>query len=624
MPRLALISVYDKTGLAPFARALHNAGYSLVSTGGTYDFLVNEAGVPVGKVSDLTGFPEILEGRVKTLHPRIHGGLLARRDDSAHLSELDQHKIDPIDVVVSNLYPFQQTIANPETTLADALENIDIGGPSMLRAAAKNFPSVTVVCDPFDYGWIADKLAESGLSTEDRRRLAHKAFRHVSDYDNAVASYLAAADTPAAVRHSRADGNPSPSTLRHSRAGGNPSPSTLRHSRADGNTSPSTIRHPRADGNTSPATIRHSRADGNPSPSTIRHSRADGNPSPSTLRHPRADGNPSPSTLRHSRADGNPSLAPARLPSELNLTYNKLHDLRYGENPHQQAALYQASTTDDDSTDQLLHGKALSFNNIVDADAAWRVVSDFDETTVAVIKHTNPCGLASHPDQKEAYARAFQGDTVSAYGGIVGFNSIVEESTAQAMRGVFYEVVIAPGYSPEALALLKRRKNLRVIQRSPTIGGETDYDLRPVTGGLLVQTPDVGREDASAWKIVTERTPTDAEMHDLEFAWKAAKYVKSNAIVLAKGQALIGMGAGQPNRVTSIFLALRAAGDKATGSVLASDAFFPFSDNVITAAEGGVTAIIQPGGSIRDQDSIDAANERGLAMVFTGTRHFRH
>ena len=515
MPGLALISVYDKTGLASFAQALHNAGYSLVSTGGTYKFLVNEAGVPVSRVSDVTGFPEILEGRVKTLHPRIHGGLLARRDDSAHLAELSRHNIDPIDVVVSNLYPFRQTVANPETTLADALENIDIGGPSMLRAAAKNFPAVTVVCDPSDYDWIAEKLEGAGLTANDRRTLAQKAFRQVSDYDNAVASYLGGEDsTPS---------NPTPA-----------------------------------------------------------------------------------------------------LPATLDLAYRKAYDLRYGENPHQLGALYHPSTTANSADDQLLHGKALSFNNIVDADAAWRVVSDFDETTVAVIKHTNPCGLASHPDQKEAYARAFQGDTVSAYGGIVGFNSTVEESTAQAMRGVFYEVIIAPAYTPQALALLKRRRNLRVIQRDANVDDALDYDLRPITGGLLVQTPDAGREDASTWKNVTERAPTYSEMRDLEFAWKAAKHVKSNAIVLAKDRALIGMGAGQPNRVTSVFLALRAAGAQAEGGVLASDAFFPFSDNVITAADGGVTAIIQPGGSIRDQDSIDAANARGLAMVFTGTRHFRH
>ena len=515
MSSLALISVYDKTGLAPFAQALHRAGYSLVSTGGTYDFLATDAKVTVTKVSEITGFPEILDGRVKTLHPRIHGGLLARRDDDGHLAELTQHHIDPIDVVVSNLYPFEQTIADPSTTLADALENIDIGGPSMLRAAAKNFPSVTVVCDPSDYGWVADKLAEGDLTDEDRRRLAQKAFGHVSRYDNAVASYL-----------------------------------------SDGVSS----------------------------------------------------------TTEHT--DG--------LPSTLNLNYRKSFDLRYGENPHQQGALYRLPTGSVNSTDTLLHGKALSFNNIVDADAAWRVVDDFDGPTVAVIKHTNPCGLANHSDQKEAYTRAFQGDTVSAYGGIVGFNTVVEEETARAMRGVFYEVIIAPGYTHKAFDILKRRRNLRVIQRNNAGSPASALDIKPVTGGLLVQTPDVGPENPSNWKIVTDRSPSDEEMLDLQFAWKAAKHVKSNAIVLAKDRSLVGMGAGQPNRVTSVFLALRAAGELARGSVLASDAFFPFDDNVVTAAEGGVTAIIQPGGSIRDQDAIDAANAHGLAMVFTGTRHFRH
>ena len=515
MPSLALISVYDKTGLAPFARALHRAGYFLVSTGGTYDFLVTDAEVPVMKVSDLTGFPEILDGRVKTLHPRIHGGLLARRDDEEHLAELARHRIDPIDVVVSNLYPFEHTIADPSTTLADALENIDIGGPSMLRAAAKNFPSVTVVCDPSDYGWVADKLAGAGLTSSHRRSLAQKAFSHVSLYDDAVASYL---------------------------CGGVPSATD--------------------------------------------------------------------------RAGG--------LPKTLRLDYRKSFDLRYGENPHQQGALYRHSINSDDSTDALLHGKALSFNNIVDADAAWRVVDDFDEPTVAVIKHTNPCGLASHSDQKEAYTRSFQGDTVSAYGGIVGFNTVVEEETTRAMRGVFYEVIIAPGYTLEALAILKRRRNLRVIRRDNAGSLAPDLDIKPVTGGLLVQTPDVGPEDPSNWNTVTERRPTGEEMLDLQFAWKAVKHVKSNAIVLAKDRSLVGMGAGQPNRVTSVFLALRAAGERAKGSVLASDAFFPFDDNVVTAAQGGVTAIIQPGGSIRDQDAIGAANACGLAMVFTGARHFRH
>ena len=509
MSPVALISVYDKTGLAEFARALHQAGITLVSTGGTYTLLSNSAGLPVQKVSDLTGFPEILDGRVKTLHPKIHGGLLARRDNPHDLSELARHNIEFIDVVVSNLYPFQETISHPDVTLDDALENIDIGGPTLLRAAAKNFPSVTVVSNPGDYQWVAERFAGDGLSMDDRRNLAHKAFRHVSRYDAAVAAFLS-----------------------------------------------------------------------------------------------------------NDTEDG--------LPPDLTLAYDKVYDLRYGENPHQKGALYRPAQACGGLTNAaLLHGKALSFNNIMDADAAWRVVTDFKGNTVAIVKHSNPCGLASHTSLVDAYRRAYQGDTVSAYGGIVGFNATVDEDTAEAMRGVFYEVVVAPDYTLEALALLRRRRNLRVLQ----IQGDDNtgqYDLRPVTGGLLVQTSDAAEDDPSGWKSVTSREPSQAEMADLEFAWKAAKHVKSNAILLAKGQALVGMGAGQPNRVTSVHLALRSGGDRCVGSVMASDAFFPFPDNVDTAAQGGVTAIIQPGGSIRDQESIDAANRHNMAMIFTGTRHFRH
>ena len=509
MSPVALISVYDKTGLAEFARALHQAGITLVSTGGTYTLLSTLAGLPVQKVSDLTGFPEILDGRVKTLHPKIHGGLLARRDSPEHLAELARHGIGSIDVVVSNLYPFQETVRQTHVTLNEALENIDIGGPTLLRAAAKNFPFVTVVSEPGDYPWVAQRLAGDGLSMDDRRRLAHKAFRHVSRYDAAVATFLS-----------------------------------------------------------------------------------------------------------HD--------AEAGLPPDLTLAYDKVYDLRYGENPHQKGALYRpAQACGGLPNAALLHGKALSFNNIMDADAVWRVVTDFNRQTVSIVKHSNPCGLASHTRLVNAYRRAYQGDTVSAYGGIVGFNATVDKETAEAMRGVFYEVVVAPDYTPEALTLLRKRRNLRVlrIQRDDNPG---QYDLRPVSGGLLVQTPDTVEDGPSSWQLVTSREPSQEEMADLEFAWKAAKHVKSNAILLAKRQALVGMGAGQPNRVTSVHLALRSGGDKSVGSVMASDAFFPFSDNVDTAATGGVTAIVQPGGSIRDQESIDAANRHNMAMVFTGTRHFRH
>ena len=506
----ALLSVFDKTDLEVIGRALETAGFELVSTGNTHRSL-EEAGLEARQVSDLTGFPEMLGGRVKTLHPGIHGGILALRDNPGHVRELTDNGIGLIDVVVSNLYPFVDAVSRPDATLQDALENIDIGGPTLIRASAKNFPHVLIVVDPSEYGWLAERLAEGpgAVSMEERRALAQKAFQHVAAYDTAITRYL-------------------------------------------------------------------------------------------------NEGDPLSGT-------------------EITFGYRRVSELRYGENPHQSGALYRDPLEPGGIAGaSQLHGRPLSFNNILDADAAWRAVKDFEDTAVAVIKHSNPCGLAVHPDQPTAYRRAFEGDTVSAYGGIVSFNRPVQTESARAMRGVFYEVVIAPGYTPEALALLKRRRSLRVIQRSKISNGAPTYDLRPVTDGLLVQTPDVGQDDASRWKVVTERAPTDREMRDLEFAWKAAKHVKSNAIVLASDRSLVGMGAGQPNRVTSVFLALRAAADRAEGSVLASDAFFPFADNVITAYDGGVSAIIQPGGSIRDQDSIDAANAHGMAMVFTGTRHFRH
>ncbi len=508
----ALVSVYDKTGIVEFARRLHQAGVSVISTGGTHRVLTQEGGLPVQQVSDLTGFPEILDGRVKTLHPRIHGGLLARRDSPEHMAELGRQGIEAIDMVVVNLYPFVDTINKPGVTLDDALENIDIGGPTLLRAGAKNFPFITVVVDPADYGWVADRASGPGLSTEERRRLAYKAFRHVSLYDTAVAQYL----------------------YQKEEAGGPP--------------------------------------------------------------------------------------------LELNLTYRRVQELRYGENPHQSAALYVPSSGSSGgiAMARQLHGRELSFNNLMDADAAWRAVSDFDEMAVVVIKHTNPCGLACHPDQAEAYRRAYEGDPVSAFGGIVGFNRTVTADAAQAMSEVFYEVVVAPDYDPEALEGLKKRRNLRILEVPPLREAQDAYDLRPLSGGLLVQTRDNIAEDPSSWKTVTERAPTEEQLRDLAFAWKAIKHVKSNAIVLARDNTLLGMGAGQPNRVTSVHLALRTAGDKSRGSVLASDAFFPFADNIELAAEGGVTAIAQPGGSIRDEEVIAAANKSHIAMVFTGVRHFRH
>ena len=510
----ALLSVFDKSGIEDLGQRLVDAGYELISTGGTHRSL-SDAGIPVRQVSDVTGFSEILDGRVKTLHPFIHGGLLARRDSPAQMDELSRHGIDTIDMVVVNLYPFVETVSKPDVTLADALENIDIGGPTMLRAAAKNFPAVAVIVDPADYGWVCDALAGDGLDMQQRRRLAAKAFQHVAVYDAAVAEYLAA--DPAAEE---------------------------------------------------------------------------------------------------------------QMPEQVTIGLARVSSLRYGENPHQRGALYVPASGGSGglARAQQLHGRELSFNNLMDADAAWRTVSDYDGPAVCVIKHANPCGLASRDNLAEAYQLAYEGDPVSAFGGIVGFNRTVTAEAAEAMEPVFYEVVVAPGYDGDALEILQRKRNLRILSVAPAASapGAPDYDVRPLSGGILVQTPDTIAEDPAAWTTATERAPTDAELADLAFAWKAVKHIKSNAIAFVKDRTLVGMGAGQPNRVVSVHLSERAAGDKAAGCVLASDAFFPFPDNIELAAEAGITAIVQPGGSIRDDEVIAAANQAGIAMVFTGVRHFRH
>ena len=510
----ALLSVYDKTGIVDLARALADAGCELVSTGGTARDIA-DAGLPVTQVADLTGSPEMLDGRVKTLHPVIHGGILARRDLDSHRAELDERGIGTIDIVAGNLYPFVQAVSADHVTLQDALENIDIGGPTMIRSAAKNFPFVLVAVDPSDYAWIAERIADNGLHSDpftmdERRELARKAFQHVALYDTTISHYLA--DETGATS----------------------------------------------------------------------------------------------------------------LP-ELTFGYTRSADLRYGENPHQEATLYTSALASGGIVRaQRLHGIDMSYTNYLDADAAWRVVSDFPEPAVAIIKHTNPCGLAVHPDQPTAYRLAFEGDSVSAYGGIVGFNRAVTADTARAMRGVLFDIIVAPDYDEDALTTLRRRTRTRILKVAPESGPVSGLDLRPVTGGALIQTPDDIAEDPSDWQVVTERPPTAAQLRDLAFAWRACKHIKSNTIVLAKDNHLVGMGAGQPNRVTSVHLALRIAEDKAVGSVLASDAFFPFPDSIEMAAEGGVTAVAQPGGSIRDEDSIEAANRLGLAMVLTGARHFRH
>ncbi len=510
----ALLSVYDKTGITMFARALADAGCDLVSTGGTARDIA-AAGLPVTQVADLTGSPEMLDGRVKTLHPAIHGGILARRDLDSHRAELDRHGIQPIDIVAGNLYPFVQTVSASGVSMQDALENIDIGGPTMIRSAAKNFPAVLVIVDPSDYGWIADRIADSGLDPDpftmaERRELARKAFQHVALYDTAVSKYLSVESDSASW-------------------------------------------------------------------------------------------------------------------SELTFGYNRASDLRYGENPHQKATLYTSALASGGIVRaERLHGIEMSYTNYLDADAAWRVVTDFPDPAVAIIKHTNPCGLAVHQDQTTAYRLAFEGDSVSAYGGIVGFNRPVTADTARAMRGVLFDIIVAPDYEEDALKSLRRRTRTRILKVAPESGPDARLDIRPVTGGALIQTPDDLAEYPSDWQVVTDIAPSDDQLRDLAFAWRACKHIKSNTIVLAKDSALVGMGAGQPNRVTSVHLALRIAEDKASGSVLASDAFFPFPDSVEMAADGGVVAIVQPGGSIRDEDSIAAANKLGISMLLTGTRHFRH
>ncbi len=504
--RHALLSVSDKSGLVDFARQLHEQGFRLIASGGTGQVLAH-AGLPVTPVETLTGFPELLGGRVKTLHPAIHAGILARRIP-AHLDELARHGLAPIDLVAVNLYPFQETVSQGAVSEEEAVEQIDIGGVALLRAAAKNYAAVTVVCDPGDYPEVAQALAAGTLDLDTRRRLALKAFRHTAAYDAAIAAYLAGL------------------------------------------------------------------------------------------------------------------VEGSELPPELDLVLEQVQPLRYGENPHQQAALYRPQGQP--PAFEQLHGKAMSYNNWLDLDGAWTAAQDFSAPTVAIIKHSNPCGLASADELVVAYEKALASDPVSAFGGIVAVNRTLDPATALRMTDLFVEVVAAPDYAPEALEVLRRKRNLRILRATGVPGPR--WNLRSIHGGVLVQEADTSQEDMdpARWRVMTRRSPTPAELEDLAFAWRAARHVKSNAIVFVKDRATVGVGAGQMSRVDAVMLAGLKAGERARGAVMASDAFFPFPDGVERAAECGITAVVQPGGSVRDAEVIAAADRLGLAMVFTGVRHFRH
>ena len=514
----ALISVSDKTGLIDLAKALQSFGIEIVSTGGTARAL-QAAGIPVVEIGEFTGFPEMLDGRVKTLHPKVHGGLLYLRGNPAHEAQAAKHGIKPIDLVVVNLYPFEQTIAQPDVSLRDAIENIDIGGPSLLRSAAKNHASVTVVVDPADYAAVLQDIKEHEGDTCEmfRWKLAVKAFETTSRYDGVI------------TRHLHAE---------------------------------------------------------------------------------------------RMKAKGE---AMASLPETLNLSLKKAQDLRYGENPHQQAALYGGFF----EHFQQLHGKELSYNNVLDLTAANELVAEFEEPTVAIIKHTNPCGVGSAATLLDAWHQAYATDKQAPFGGIIAVNRPLDAAIAQAIAEIFSEVIIAPEFEPGAVAILQKKKNLRLIKNLQPPAAGLVY--RSVTGGLLAQERDSRLVSAADMKVVTKRHPTQEERHAALFAWRVVKHVKSNAIVFARadasGSRTLGIGAGQMSRVDSSKIAVwkaREAGLDLRSSVVASDAFFPFPDGVIAAAEAGATAVIQPGGSVRDAEVIAAADERGVAMVFTGIRHFRH
>jgi phosphoribosylaminoimidazolecarboxamide formyltransferase/IMP cyclohydrolase len=524
----ALISVSDKTGVLDFARALSAMGVNILSTGGTAKLLADN-GVPVTEVADYTGFPEMLDGRVKTLHPKVHGGILARRDFPEHVAKLTEHAIPTIDMVVVNLYPFQQAVAKDSCTLEDAIENIDIGGPTMLRSAAKNHKDVVVVCDPADYGMVLAEMkgttaAAGAVSYDTKFMLAKKVFAHTAQYDGAITNYLTSlgADKAHATR--------------------------------------------------------------------------------------------------------------AEFPQVLNMTFDKVQDMRYGENPHQAAAFYRdlAPAAGALANYKQLQGKELSYNNIADADAAWECVKSLgglgQQAGCVIVKHANPCGVAIGSDALDAYSRALQTDPTSAFGGIIALNVELDAKTAEAIAKMFVEVLIAPSFSAEALQIMAAKQNVRLLQ-IPLGTGNNPFDFKRVGGGLLVQSPDAKNVGLGELRVVTKMQPTQQQLQDMLFAWRVAKFVKSNAIVFCANGMTLGVGAGQMSRIDSARIAsikAQNAGLSLAGSAVASDAFFPFRDGLDVVVDAGATCVIQPGGSMRDQEVIDAADERGVVMLYTGMRHFRH
>ncbi|MGB9734809.1 MAG: bifunctional phosphoribosylaminoimidazolecarboxamide formyltransferase/IMP cyclohydrolase [bacterium] len=506
----AIISVSDKTGLEELGRALASLNIEIITTGGTAKFL-KERSIPVTDVADYTGFPEMLDGRVKTLHPKVHAGILAIRNNSDHKKSLEEHSINFIDLVVVNLYPFRETARKPGTAFEEVVEMIDIGGPTMIRAAAKNYKDVIVIVDPADYGWLIEHIKKNDITEQDRLKLATKAFNHTASYDSAIANWL------------------------------------------------------------------------------------------------------------NNRIE-------KELPGQIHLTLKKIQGMRYGENPHQQASLYRSADLEQhqDLAFEQLWGKELSYNNIVDMSSAFELVTEFNKPACVIIKHTNPCGAATGSSISNAYELAFKTDPVSSYGGICGFNREVDEATAKLIADTFYEVIIAPSFSESALGILTKKKNLRLIRVPDVIKVDNPIEIHDSSFGILVQTKDLISDDIKNARVVTKRAPTQEEMMDMDFAMKVCKHTKSNTIIVAKSSQLIGVGAGQMSRVDSARIAIMKANLSTKGAVGASDAFFPFPDGLKVLIDAGITAVVQPGGSIRDEEVIKTADESGIAMLFTGIRHFKH